>query len=165
MSHFGYNPKDASQAIPAGTYDASIKAVIETDKDNQPLKSRKSGEAMQKVVFEVYAGDRARQVSQYFTAKSMLWMYKKMAVAMGKGDDFKAGTFNAKDHLGAGLRLELGVEDSDEYGEQNTIDAFHPLAPGQTARPVSGPASFVGAGGGPMSDEDIPFAPMPAMFT
>jgi hypothetical protein len=146
MSHFGYNPKDANQAIPAGTYDASIKAVIE-DKEGQPLMSKK-GEPMQKIVFEVYA-ERTRQVTQYFTAKSMLWMYKKMAVAIGQKDAFDAGTFNAKDHIGANLRLELSIEESVQYGEQNVIDAFLP--------PTDGVARTMAAAGTKIDEDDIPF--------
>lgn len=149
---FEYDPKDASNVLKADTYDASIKTVSDTKDDGSPLRS-KAGEAMQKVTFEVYPAEgKPRQITDFFTAKSGLFRYKKLATALGKQADFAAKKFNAADFQGANLRLELIIEESKEYGEQNRIAAYHPPANGKPVMNLAGAAA--GNGG---KDEDIPF--------
>jgi len=154
-----YDPKDANLVLPEGTYDASIARVDEED-DKGPLTSKKTGEAMQKVTFDVYAGEKVVKISQYFTAKSMLWLYKRLASALGQEEPFKAGQFDALNHVGDNLQLELIVKDSPQYGEQNQIAAFLPKRVGATT-PQAGartPRPTVAAGtGGKSDDADIPF--------
>jgi len=122
-----YNHKDASDVIPAGVYEASIHSVDTTDKDGKPLKTRDGLYEMQKIAFEVYVGDAARKVWVYFAASpKALFRYRMLAKAIGQGDAFKADRFNAMDHIGANLRVELSIEDSPQYGEQNRVDDFQP---------------------------------------
>lgn len=145
-----YNPKDASQALPIGDYDAVILRVDNDDKDGRPLISKKSGEAMQCVTFEIYtvAGAK-RQVRQYFTERSLLWFYKKLAVALGQKTEFDAGSFDAADHIGTNIRVTLDIEDDPDYGEQNRIRAFHPS--GTKSTPRMTPSAV------PADKDDIPF--------
>lgn len=122
-----YNHKDASDVIPAGVYEASIHSVDTTDKDGKPLRTRDGVYEMQKVTFEVYVGDAARKVWVYFAASpKALFRYRMLAKAIGQSEAFKADTFNAMDHIGANLRVELSIEDSPQYGEQNRVDDFQP---------------------------------------
>lgn len=124
---YNTNPVSSNKIIPEGTYDAIIYAVTEKDKDGQPLVSKKSGEAMQKVTFEVYAPDRNAYINQYFTAESMAYFYKKLAIALDQGAAFEAGTFDANNFLQAAVKLQIVVKPSKETGDdQNNIKAFLP---------------------------------------
>lgn len=151
-----YDPKDANQCIPAGEYEATIKSATKLTKDGDPLVS-KAGEPMQKVVFEVYTDAGNRFISQYFTARSMIWMYKRLAQAIGQESQFKAGSFDAEDHIGAGLTLVLEVEENDQYGDQNQIKAFKPLARGGQASAQAKPSPAKSYGASPITDSDVPF--------
>lgn len=152
-----YEPKDASNAIPAGTYESTILRVEDQDNFGNPLRSKK-GEDMERVVFEVYTENGTRTYSQLFTAKSMLWLYRKLAKAIGQGDAFAAGTFQAGSHIGASLRLKLTVEDSPEYGEQNRVEEFMEAerrsAP---AAKAAKPPARASAAKAPPPEDDPPF--------
>jgi hypothetical protein len=162
MSHFKVSHKDAVQVHPAGKYDASVSRVDETDTENRPLFSKK-GEPMQKVVFECYTNERSFKISQYFTAKSMAYFYKKLAAALGAADQFKRDEFNALNYIGHNLVLELEVEEDKGYGEQNRIKNFEmkPVQmPGQaTTTRVQAPRPRPVDNQREMNPDDIPFAP------
>lgn len=115
-----YNPKDAVQCIPEGTYDSVIELVEDT--------TTKNGDEMQKVLFHVYDNHgRERKHWEYFTFGQMLFRYKKIARALGQEDAFKAGTFDLKDFQGKNLRLELVIEEGKNgYEDQNRAKEFHP---------------------------------------
>lgn len=147
-----YKAKDAAQTVPAGVYDASIKAYTETKKDGSQMQT-KSGDPMCMVTFEVYVGERTRFVSDYFSAGTMLWKYKNLAKAIGKEDEFKAETFTAEDYIGENLQLELTVEDDEKYGEQNRIKKFMPKRAGVVARANVGKVTP----DTPIDDSSIPF--------
>ncbi len=157
---FRYDPKDASSAIPAGKYQASIKSATELDSDGRPLRS-KGGEAMQLVVFEVYSGEHARPLYQRFTEKSMLFLYRKLAHALGASDDFSAGKFDAADHIGVNLTLTLEVQDDPTYGESNRIVEFGSSVaradPAPTAKRAA-PRRAAPVSSAP-ADNDVPFEP------
>lgn len=125
---FNYNPKDANNCLPAGKYAASILSATVFKDDGSPLISGKTGEAMQLVTFEVYPNEegKPRQIRAYFTAKSTLFRYRKLAKALGQSEAFSANKFDAANHIGANLTLDLSVKDSAQYGEQNEIDDFLP---------------------------------------
>ena len=130
-----YNPKDAAgKVLPAGDYPASIYAVTSTDSEGRQLVSKK-GEDKERVTFEVYHDGGVKYVNQDFTAVSMLFMYRKLAKAIGQDEAFKAATFEATNHIGTNLVLSIEVEESDQYGDQNRIKAFKP-ATGTTAKPT-----------------------------
>lgn len=151
---FEYDPKDASNVLKADTYDASIKTVVDTNEDGSPLTSKKSGEKMQKVTFEVYpATGKPRLLDAYYTAKSSLWQYKKLATALGKDADFKAKKFNAAELIGVNLRLELVIKEDKQYGDKNEIAAYHP-GNGKSSLDMAAAGASNGSKGG---DEDIPF--------
>lgn len=149
-----YQAKDANQVIPAGVYDATIKAYTEERKDGTRM-TTKAGEPMCQVRFEVYAGDQTRVLSDYFMAGKMLWRYKKLAQALGQEDAFAAETFSAENHLGDALQVEIEVEESDEYGEQSKIKRFMPKRSG--AAPAVSAKRLTEASKTPMAEDDIPF--------
>jgi hypothetical protein len=151
---FAYDPKDANQTLPEGKYSASIVKATQFKDDGTAMRS-KGGEAMQCVTFEVYPNDesRPRQLKAYFTAKSTLFRYRKLAQALGKGDEFKAQRFNAEEHIGANVTLMLSIQDHPQYGEQNNIDDFLPMTgppPMREPTQLPKPAATAGA-------DDIPF--------
>ena len=111
-----YNPKDASSAIPEGWYNAIIEDIS--------AGTTKKGQPMQIVAFRVY-GPREMVLKEYFHAAS-LWKYKNLAKAFGKLAEFNAGQFDAANFRNKSLDVELAVEDSPEYGEQNRVKGFAP---------------------------------------
>ncbi len=151
-----YDPKDASDTIPAGDYEASINTVYTADKEGQPLRS-KDGYDMQRVMFDVYVGEAVRKLSVYFTASpKALFRYRMLAKAVGQYDAFKAGTFSAINHVGANLRLSLSVEDRPGYGEQNQVDDFQPSTVTAKREPSRMEKTATAAATGTV-DDSIPF--------
>lgn len=151
-----YRAKDASNAIEAGTYQASIKAVISAKDDGSPLRD-KNGYDMLKIVYDVYVGDRTRAFTEYQSASPVsLWRYAKLADALGARAEFKAETFDVSDYIGRNLILELTVQDSEQYGEQNRVKSY-----GQVGTPKTEPAQTKSSSNRPIPsivhDDDIPF--------
>ena len=134
-----YDPKNAAtKLLPEGEYPASVYGVTDTDRDGNKLVSKK-GEDKERVTFEVYHNGAVRYVNQDFTAVSMLFLYQKLAKALGQGEAFKAGQFEASNHIGDNLVIAIEIEESDQYGDKNVIKAFKPKAQG-AAQPSNSPA-------------------------
>lgn len=148
MSHFEYDPADASNCVDPGTYDATIKKVDDQREDGSPLRA-KSGEDMLKVIFTVYTPKGERTLSSYITAKKGLFRYRQLAQALGKSAEFTAKKFRIQDHVGANIQLALGKSTSPEYGEQNDIEQFLP-GNGTLKKALQG-------AGAPSGGDDIPF--------
>jgi Protein of unknown function (DUF669) len=140
-----YNPKDASSCLPKGEYPAVI--------DHVESKTSKAGNEMDVVTFRVYP-DNGREilVDDYIVNPSTLFKLKKIAVALGKKQDFEAGTFQVADHLQSNLTVLLDVEESDEFGDQNKVKGYkaHSL-------PAAAVAVGAVAKAGPLKDDNIPF--------
>jgi hypothetical protein len=158
-----YDPKDASSAIPAGVYEATVTNIVERKDDGSDMKD-KNGYDMMRVSFDVYVGDATRKLSQYFSAgPSALWRVKKMAEAVGLSEKFKAGKLVPGDFLDKNLRLTLAVKDDPKYGEQNEIKVFEPTAvgsrPPQAAKPpgIIGRVSEMRKQAAAIPDSEIPF--------
>lgn len=167
----GYNPKDANNAIPAGVYEASIKNVFDEDDKGKQLvtgpNSKTPGCPMERVVFEVYEGERTRLLTVYFVnSPNAIFRYKMLASALGKKADFEAGTFEASAHIGANLRLQLTVKNDAQYGETNEVKDFEPtlIATG-SQNPITNPPAartrppqaVPAHARQPLEAEDIPF--------
>jgi hypothetical protein len=139
-----YDPKNASGALPAGEYDATIKSATDG--------TSRAGNSMQTVVFEVYHGTSSFEVTEYYVDGPALFKYRYLAKALGAGDDFKKGTFDAADYLGQPVRLELRIEEDDEYGDKNRVAKVTERDGAKvTRRPSASSASS------PIEPEDIPF--------
>lgn len=139
-----YDPKDAANALPEGDYDAVLASV--------ESKESKSGNQMEVWTFDIYPPEGAtKKVKEYVTAKAA-FKIRDLAKALGQSDLFKAGKFQAEDYIDSKLKLELIVEESPEYGDQNRIKKYLPPATSK-ARP-STPATSSKAK--PKSDPNDP---------
>ncbi len=159
-----YNPKDAATTFPEGTYEAEIVKVED--------KVSKAGNEMQAVTLKVFDdNNRSQLITEYITAAAVFKL-KQLAVALGRSQEFEAGTFQADDHVGAGLRVSLIIETTDQYGDQNRIKKM--LAPAKSplkAQPPQRPATATARPGRPaapkatspvsaateINPDDIPF--------
>lgn len=160
-----YNAKDAKGlALPKGIYEATLSFVKDTT-------AKSTGADMQVWTFSVYHTDGIdRKVFQNVTTK-MAFMIKKLAKALGKLEDFEAGTFQADDYIGKNVRLALRFVDDPQYGEKNEIDdilpkaatvaANNPTPAGapvrQQRQPVATGNPILSDGPGHFTDDDIPF--------
>ncbi len=154
-----YNARDAYSVIPEGEYQATIKAYSERDGEGRALTNKAGTEQACLVTFEVYTDAGNRTVSQKFTERTTLFLYRQLAQALGKSDEFKAGTWTAEDHIGDALTLVVKVKSSDQYGDQNQFSYKPPLG---TAAPRKAAAPAAAATGRvtptkPIDDGDIPF--------
>jgi hypothetical protein len=132
---FDYDPKDAENLMPDGEWEATVKAVIDTNDQGQPLRS-KAGNAMIKVAFEVYVGDKKFTHYEYFVnSPAALWRYKVLAKSLGQSDAFKAGKFKINNHIGDALMLDIGTESDSTYGDKNVVKGMKAKAAGGTAKP------------------------------
>jgi hypothetical protein len=148
---FRYNPKDAADAAQPGDYEATLTACTEGT-------SKSSGSEMLTLTFVVYA-DRERTIKDYIVNPDGLWKLKKLAIALGHKGAFDAGTFDPADHLNSNLMVTLKVEESAEFGDQNKIGGYKPLArsqaqPQRAAAPARAAAAQTHE---PVGDDDIPF--------
>lgn len=153
-----YNAKDAIACLPAGTYDATVEAVTET--------TSKSGKEMLVVSYRIYkpnGGDTA--LKDYVVNPNGLWRLKRLAKAIGKTAEFESGVFRESDYVGSNLKLDLDVEEDEQYGDKNRIAGWvskdaapspQPAAatkpPAQTKKPAPGGMAYT-----PVEEEDIPF--------
>lgn len=154
-----YNPQDAKPPlIPAGVYDAEIKSVQDTADDGKPLTSAK-GVEMVKVVFKIYTNDRDGIITAYFLNNSTnLWRYKQLAEALGYKERFEQGDFNAAEHLGDVVSVELKIKNSEQYGEQNEIAKYLRRTGGANKpKGVRAQAKPSTPKTDPMTADDIPF--------
>ncbi len=158
MSGFNYNPGDAVACWPEGEYDAILESA-------EVGTSKSSGAPMQTLSFRVYHPDgREAVVKDYIVNPSTLFKLKRFAVAIGQGEDFKAGTFQAADHLQTRLTLALSVQESAEYGDRNQVDGYKPPASAAPNFAAGRRTAALGKSAAtPVASEingdDIPFSP------
>jgi hypothetical protein len=86
-------------------------------------------------------------------------LYRQLAQALGKSDEFKAGTWTAEDHIGDALTLVVKVKSSDQYGDQNQFSYKPPLGTAAPRKSVAPAAATTGrvTPTKPIDDGDIPF--------
>lgn len=146
-----YDARDAASVIPEGEYQATIKAYTETDAEGRQLMNKARTEPVCKVMFEVYTDNGTRTVTQTFSAKTTLFLYKQLAQALGQAESFKAGKFTAEDYIGESLTLAVKVKFSEQYGDQNQFSFKPKLANAVT--PNRGKVTP----DTPITDDSIPF--------
>lgn len=134
-----YNPKDASECLPEGEYDASIATVEEKI-------SKSGGNPMLAVGFSVPMNGRQWTVRDYIVNPSSLFKLKQISRCFGKLADFDAGLFDLAQFKGRALRLVLAVESEPGFADKNVIKAFK-----ETNGAVRRPAATQ------QDDADIPF--------
>lgn len=156
-----YNPKDVANCVPAGEYDAELVKV--EDKVSQT-----SGNPMQVWTFRVFA-DREIFVTEYVVVPQTTFKIKQLAKALGREADFNAGRFQAEEHVGAGVKLDLTVESQQGYEDKNKVGKIKAAAPDNAPaaapaparalppRPQRQPAPNPVSGEQVFKDDDIPF--------
>lgn len=145
---FTYDPKKTSECWPEGEYRATLKKVEDTT-------SKNSGNNMTVVTFEVHNNDRTMSIRDYLV-EGYAWAnakYKYIAQALGRGEEFIAGQFDAANYIGNNVMLVLSIEDSDQYGEQNRIKKYIPSD--KKAEPSQKPQAPGDLK--PVTDDEIPF--------
>lgn len=152
---WNYNPKDAVQTLDAGDYPAIVSRVEDTH--SKVKEDGTGGNPMRVVEFEVFAGDVATKLREYFVEGQVVAVrrMKSLAAALSAERDFEAGTFDVSNHLQESLTVTLKVD-----GEFNKIAKFAPTAMGKSI-PQTAPLRTARAGAkpnlAPLTDDDIPF--------
>lgn len=169
-----YDPKDAVKLWPAGDYDATLVKVEEKTSKVKPDGS--GGNPMQVWTWEVYSPDGdTMQVKDYVVVPGGVFKIKQLAIALDLKDAFEAGTFQADDHIGQGVTVQLTVESSPGFEDSNKIKKVKPnaLASGAEVQSTTArePATASVGGGRParpaaeppfgdeqqFKEDDIPF--------
>ncbi len=89
------------------------------------------------ITFKVYTPTgNTFQLRDYIVMES-LWKLKRLAQAVGSEAAFERGEFFASDYTGRNLTLELKVEQSAEFGDQNKIKAYKPAKLGGKPSPFN----------------------------
>lgn len=136
-----YNAQDAATCWPTGEYDATLSNVEDTTSKRKPDGS--GGNPMQVWTFDVYHPDGRKQtIKDYVVVPAATFKIKQLADALGQTDQFRAGTFQADDHRGEMVRLDLKVEERVGYPDQNKVNNVRPPRRADAAPPA---------------DKDIPF--------
>lgn len=135
---WNYNPKDAENVLPAGDYAGVLDTVTQ--------KTSKAGNPMLAVKWIVYHDGGTVELTDYIVNPSSLFKLKKIARAIGKESEFKAGTFDLADHLNSNVTLTLKVESQAGYDDKNVVRDFKPSATGAAVTQTV-----------PVDDPDLPF--------
>lgn len=123
MEDFDYDPSEASTVWPEGDYQAVIKSY-------EVGTSKTSGAPMMTLKLTVYNGEQTREIDDYIvrktdTSKGTMWKLKSLASALGKAEEFKAKTFQVRDHIGDVVSVYLTVQEaSGKYEERNQIGGY-----------------------------------------
>jgi len=146
-----YNPEETTQCLPAGEYYATVARAVEA--------TSKAGNDMIVVSFAVYPPNgEVVEIKEYIVFPATGYKLKRLAQAIGKLDAFATGEFNASDYLGESLTVELTVQESEKFGDQNKIKSFSAKLPGGKSSPApvtrkpTPPLTQP-----PLTEDDIPF--------
>jgi len=143
-----YNPNDAITVAREGWYPAIIESVS--------MGQTKKGAPMETIAFRVYTPRKEMVIKDYFHPQN-LWKYKKLAIALGQLAEFESSGFEAGNFQGKAIEVDLSIESSAQYGDQNKIGAF--AASGTNTQGVSGGSVQQGQQQNPptLTADDIPF--------
>ena len=110
-----YNPKDATNCWPEGSYPATLIQCEEVQS--------KSGKDMYALTWTAYHGEAKMTVKDWIVIPSFVWKLKKLAAAFEMADAFAAQKFNPEECIGKNALLQLGVQ---EYNgeDQNHVKAY-----------------------------------------
>lgn len=147
---FRYDPKDAVQCWPEGTYEATIVSVEE--------KQSKAGNDMLVVKFRCYSDNRQTLVTDYIT-DAMTWKLKKIAKACGMLAEFDTNQPNWYfDLQDKNLRVVLKVDEQDGFDDKNQVRGYEATGVASAPKPVSkAPAKGPAPNFEPVDERDIPF--------
>jgi hypothetical protein len=132
-----YNPEDARGSWNPGEYQAILMSVED--------KMSKAGNEMQVWTFEMYDTEGGKRLQREYVTAKAAYKIKQLANALGRLDDFKAGTFQADGNEGATLILRISIDPTND--EYNRIDGYLPYEPvAPTPAPVRPSVSAPRAG-------------------
>lgn len=149
-----FDPKaDGLNCYPEGEYEASIEKIEEG-------RSSK-GTPMLTITLRAYRDSGDRTIKDYIPtlpSSRMLWKLRRLCQAVGRDDAWDTGSISkcAEAIMGArkNLTVDLAVESSDQYGDQNKVRAYKPLMRSSGGQAVLAPSV---TGPTPLTDSDIPF--------
>lgn len=128
-----YNPRDAVQVWPAGTYPGTLIEVKDGVSKVKPDGS--GGNPMEIWKFRIYHEDGSEQViTDYVAIPKVVWKIKQLAIALGRKDEFEAGNFHAEDHINADIEVDLIVDQQPGFEESNKIKKIKGTAPSESQR-------------------------------
>ena len=113
---FQYDPREASDCLPKGAYEAEILSAEEG------ISSK--GSPMLTVTWGIHHEDRVIKLKDRIVRPVTIFKLKKIAEAIGCEVDFDTGVFDVEVHLGAIVRLTLSVKNDPQYGDQNNVVAY-----------------------------------------
>jgi hypothetical protein len=127
-----YNPKDASKTWPVAGPDGKpieYQAVLINVEDS--VSKRKpdgsGGNPMQVWTWRSTTPRRSKQViTDYVAIPAAVFKIKQLARALGQEEQFKAGQFQADDHVRSTFAVTLVIEEQDGYDDKNKIGKYLP---------------------------------------
>lgn len=145
-----YDPKDAVTVWPEADYDAVLKNVEEKT-------SKTSGNQMEVWTFEVYNDDGRKQTIWEYVTATAAYKIKQLAVALGRKSEFDARKFHAENHIGAGVKLALFIDEQLGYEDKNKIGRIKPADAPAASEPAPPPGrqSFAEQNGNRSMKQDI----------
>lgn len=152
---FKYDPKSASDCLPAGEYNAQLDSVEETV-------SKSSGNAMLEVVWLVVDQGRDWRIYDYIVnpggnSAGTIWKLKKIARAWGMGPEFDNGTFDLNEYRGRIITLKLIVQQQDGYSDKNSVKDYLPMQESDTGKRFGYDPGVPQPLPQTVGDRDIPF--------
>ena len=113
-----YDPKEAIECLPEGQYEATVTETQES--------VSKKGDPMIVVTLTIYKPTGGEKTIKDWIVAPW-WKLKKLAKACGRLAEFEGGEFRDGQYVGSTLMVDLEVESSDKYGDQNRIVAYSPV--------------------------------------
>ena len=138
---FSYDPKAALDCLPEGEYESLLHMVEE--------KTSAKGHPMLAITWIVPWNGKEWRVRDWIVNPATLYKLKKIAICLGHGWQFEDGTFDLADFIGRCVRLNLDVETSIKFGDQNRVNGYSESA--------GLPPTESELAAAPSQDEDVPF--------
>lgn len=147
---FKYDPKNISNCLEKGDYDAELGGVEET--------VSQKGSPMLKVVWSVFANGERRRIPDYIVAGTAFKL-KNIAIAWGKLAEFEEEDpdrrFDLAKYIGKQIVVKLGVQSREGFADSNTIISYASAGGRQPLAAEPQPPTVGDAHEGPA--EHIPF--------
>lgn len=116
---FKYDPKNVSNCLEKGDYDAELAAAEVT--------TSKAGKEMLKAVWSVAANGERRRIPDYIV-DSTAFKLKNIAIAWGKLAEFEEedpdSRFDLAKYVGKQIVVKLGVQSREGFADSNTIVGY-----------------------------------------
>lgn len=117
-----YNHKDGNKECQqAGPYEATLAGYEETT-------AKSSGKPMMVLAWKCFTPEGTEFIiKDRIVIPDGVWKIKRIAQAIGKEREFLADAFQPEDEQGCSLILDIGVQKSPGYDDQNNVKGYKPL--------------------------------------